>query len=206
MTPALPTGCVIALLGAEGSGKTALAHALVQRLLQRGLPGGCVPDLLHEWREREGGMPQANDLAAIAAEQSRRLADAAARGVVIADTTALMTAIHSLQRFGDASLHADAIAAQRRYALTLLLASSQPTQTETLLRTALVEARLPFSVIHGEGAERLPLAWEAIRAVADPEGDAQAAPGRRTWAWTCDKCSDPACEHRLFSELVANRR
>ena len=47
-------------------------------------------------------------------------------------------------------------------------------------------------------------AWDAIRLIADPDDGPQ--PTRTTWAWTCDKCSDPACEHRLFSDLVAGRR
>ena len=33
---------------------------------------------------------------------------------------------------------------------------------------------------------------------------ATAAPGKGSpWRWLCDKCSDPECEHRLFSALVS---
>lgn len=206
MTPALSTGCVIALLGAEGSGKTALASALAQRLAQRGIAALCVPDPLPEWREREGRPPRADEQASIAAAQTRRIAEAAERGIVIADTTALMTALHSHQRFDDDSLHAQAIAAQRGYALTLLLAAREPSNIESLLRAALLKANLPFSVIHGEGTQRLPQAWDTIRALADPDRVAHATqPGRAAWGWSCDKCSDPGCEHRLFSDLVAGR-
>jgi hypothetical protein len=205
MRPVLPAGCVIALIGAEGSGKTTLAHALVQRFIQREIAASCVPDLVHEWRKREGRTPDAGEQTIIAAAQTRRIADATARGIVIADTTALMTILRGHHpRLKDNSLHAAAIAAHRSYALTLLLATREPSNTETLLRDALMAANLPYSVVHGERSERLAQAWDAIRLIADPDDGPQ--PTRTTWAWTCDKCSDPACEHRLFSDLVAGRR
>jgi molybdopterin-guanine dinucleotide biosynthesis protein len=42
MTPMLPTGCVIALVGAESTGKTELARAIAQRLQDRGTPTTLV--------------------------------------------------------------------------------------------------------------------------------------------------------------------
>jgi nicotinamide riboside kinase len=212
MTPVLPAGCVIALLGAESTGKTPLARALAKRLTERGIAATLVPDGLREWREREGRAPNAGEQATIAAAQTKQIAEAATHGVVIADTTALMTAVHSQRLFGDDSLYAGALAAQRGYAVTLLTATDNNTSsvTDELLRAALVQANLPFAVVHGQGGERLVNAWNAINAVADPETRANAAPRARaapaSWSWACDKCSDPACEHRLFSDLVAQRR
>jgi signal recognition particle GTPase len=151
MTPALPAGCVIALLGADGSGKTQLAEALAQRLAQRGIAATLV------------AVPQT-------------------------------------------SFDAAALEAYRSHALILLIAPASPTRIDEMLRKALLDANLSFAVVHGEGAEQLANAWNAINAAADPDARGSAEPGTTAaWSWACDKCSDPACEHRLFSDLVAKR-
>lgn len=222
MTPMLPAGCVIALLGAESTGKTELARALVQRMQERGIAATLVGEYLREWCDREGRTPRPDEQRAIADEQTRRIDAAAASGVVVADTTALMTAVYSEQLFGDNSLYADALAAQRRYAITLLTALDIPwvadalrdgdharDPTDTLVRAALTGARLSFAVVHGTGGERLSNAWNAINSIAGSEGQARAR-GRAdskpsSWSWPCEKCSDPECEHRLFSDLLGRR-
>jgi len=222
MTPALPVGCVIALLGAESTGKTELARALVQRLQERGIAATLVAEYLREWCEREGRTPRPDEQRAIADEQTRRIDAAAASGVVVADTTALMTAVYSEQLFGDTSLYAGALAAQRRCAITLLTALDIPwvadalrdgdharEPTDTLVRAALSGAGLSFAVVHGTGGERLANAWNAINSIAGNEGQARAR-GRgdakpTSWSWPCEKCSDPECEHRLFSDLLGRR-
>ena len=77
------------------------------------------------------------------------------------------------------------------------------------LRAALLQSRVAFSVIHGRGTQALDAAWAAILAAhglqdtQEPVADCAVA---KPWAWTCDKCSDPACEHRLFSDLLAARQ
>ncbi|QGW83279.1 AAA family ATPase [Variovorax paradoxus] len=222
MTPTLPPGCVIALLGAESTGKTELARALVQRLRERGIAATLVAEYLREWCEREGRTPRPDEQRAIAEEQTRRIDAAAASGVVVADTTALMTAVYSEQLFGDTSLYADALAAQRRYAITLLTALDIPwvadalrdgdharEPTDTLVRAALSGAGLSFAVVHGSGGERLSNAWNAINCIAGNEGQARVrARGDAkptSWSWPCEKCSDPECEHRLFSDLLGRR-
>ena len=223
MTPALPAGCVIALLGAESTGKTELARALVQRLRERGIAATLVAEYLREWCEREGRTPRPDEQRAIADEQTRRIDAAAASGVVVADTTALMTAVYSEQLFGDTSLYADALSAQRRYAITLLTALDIPwvadalrdgdharEPTDTLVRAALSGAGLSFAVVHGTGGERLSNAWNAINSIAGNEGQARARGSRgnakpTSWSWPCEKCSDPECEHRLFSDLLGRR-
>jgi nicotinamide riboside kinase len=222
MTPMLPAGCVIALLGAESTGKTELARALVQRMQERGIAATLVGEYLREWCNREGRTPRPDEQRAIADEQTRRIDAAAASGVVVADTTAVMTAVYSEQLFGDTSLYADALAAQRRYAITLLTALDIPwvadalrdgdharQPTDALVRTALSGAGLSFAVVHGTGSERLSNAWNAINSIAGNEGRARAR-GRpdskpASWSWPCEKCSDPECEHRLFSDLLGRR-
>ncbi|MDP9603386.1 ATPase [Variovorax gossypii] len=222
MTPVLPTGCVIALVGAESTGKTELARAIAQRLHDRGVPVTLVSEYLREWCEREGRTPRPDEQQAIADEQTRRIAMAAATGVVVADTTALMTAVYSEQLFADTSLYDSALAAQRRYAITLLTALDLPwvaddmrdgphaqQPTDTLVRAALTGAKLSYAVVHGTGGERLANAWNAIVSIAGNEGrprtrarsDAKPA----SWSWPCEKCSDPECEHKLFSDLIARR-
>ncbi len=220
MTPSLPTGCVIALVGAESTGKTELARALAQRLQERGTPTTLVSEYLREWCEREGRTPRPDEQQAIANEQTRRIDAAAALGVVVADTTALMTAVYSEQLFADTTLYDGALAAQRHYAITLLTALDLPwvaddmrdgpharQPTDTLVRTALTGARLSFAVVHGTGGERLASAWNAINSIAGNEGRARGRLDAKpaSWSWPCEKCSDPQCEHKLFSDLIARR-
>ncbi len=217
MTPELPRACVIAVLGAESTGKTQLAEALAARLRQRGIAALCVGEYLREWCEREGRTPRSEEQAAIAAEQMHRIAEAAAQGVVVSDTTALMTAVYSDLLFDDRALYADALTAQRGYALTLLTALDLPwvadglqrdgphvrEPVDALVRAALARGGVNYAVVHGSGEARLASAWNALNAIAARAGDGSAADG--AWRWPCDKCSDPACEHRLFSDLVARR-
>lgn len=126
MTPSLVRGCVIAVLGAESTGKTELAAGLATRLNQRGIATTLVSEYLREWCEREGRTPQPREQAAIAEEQTRRIAEAAKLGVVVADTTSVMTAVYSDMLFDDDSLYANALEAQRGYAVTLLTALDLP--------------------------------------------------------------------------------
>ena len=222
MTPTLSAGCVIAVLGAESTGKTELARALTRRLTQRSIVATLVPEYLREWCEREGRTPRPDEQAAIAAEQTRRIAEAARQGVAVADTTSLMTAVYSDMLFDDASLYADALAAQRGYALTLLTALDLPwvadglqrdgphvrEPVDALVRAALRRAGVSYGVVHGRGDERLANAWSALHLAAAAEApvatlrDVESQEG---WRWSCDKCSDPACEHHLFSDLLARR-
>ena len=222
MTPRLPDGCVIAVLGAESTGKSELTRAIAARLRQRGVATTLVGEVLREWCDREGRTPRKGEQAAIAAEQTRRIAAAATQGVVVADTTALMTAVYSELQLSDDSLYADALAAQRGCAITLLTALDLPWVADGLqrdgphrrelvdarVRAVLARAGLPFAVVHGSGADRLSGAWSAINSIADSAETARAtgqSGSQNGGVWRCDRCFDPACEHRLFSELVAQK-
>ena len=179
MTGAAP---LIAIVGAESSGKSTLAHALAEALRADGLVVTCVDEVLREFCDRHGRTPHRHEQAAIAAEQSRRIAAArTARllpaDLVIADTTALMTAVYSEQVFGDASLYPAALADHRAADLTLLMALDLPwvadglqrdgphvrEPVDTLLREWLHERALPYAVIGGQGPARLAQALAALQ-------------------------------------------
>jgi nicotinamide riboside kinase len=94
-----------------------------------------VPEVLREFCEREGRTPRADEQAAIAAAQTRRIADAAASAeIVVTDTTAVMIAVYSDLLFADASLYAAAEAAQQSYELTLVTALDLPWQADGFIR------------------------------------------------------------------------
>lgn len=204
---------LIAIVGAESSGKSTLAHALAEALRADGLVVTCVDEVLREFCDRHGRTPHRHEQAAIAAEQSRRIAAArTARllpaDLVIADTTALMTAVYSEQVFGDASLYPAALADHRAADLTLLMALDLPWVADGLqrdgpqvrapvdqrLRVALLGAGLGFSVVSGHGPARVAAARAAWQAHLRR---GQGLPARAAgWRHHCGRCGDPECELR----------
>ncbi|MFM2120837.1 MAG: hypothetical protein RL722_2305 [Pseudomonadota bacterium] len=167
---------VVTLVGAESTGKSTLAQALAERARAQGLHAVAVAEYLREFCEQAGRTPRADEQAAIAAEQSARIAAAAAEHeLVIADTSALMIAVYSDYLFGDTSLHALAMAAHRRTDLTLLTALDLPWQADGMrdgdhvrqpvdqrIRRALLAAGLGWSVVAGSGPQRLEQAWSML--------------------------------------------
>ena len=102
---------------------------------------------------------------------------------------------------------APALVGQGRHDLTLLLAPAEGPPGEAAdskLRDALQRAGIGFQIVHGQGAERV---QQALRAIGRLTGQALVADdpaltlGRGRWS--CDNCSDPECEHRLFSQLMS---
>ena len=170
-------GCVIALVGAESTGKTALAAELAAALERRtGKRCTWVPEWLRLWCDREGRTPLPQEQEAIAREQIRLIEAAQAEhDIVVADTTALMTAVYSHMLFGDASLREMALAAQRRYAITLLTDNDLPWQADghqrdgphvrepvsALLRLWLNDGGVSWHAIRGTGPARLAHALQA---------------------------------------------
>jgi nicotinamide riboside kinase len=168
----------IAIVGAESSGKTTLAAALVPRLAaDTGLRVTWVPELLREWCDQAGRTPKVHEQAAILRAHHRRIEQAAAaHDIVVCDTTALMTALYSRLLFSDRSLEARAAALHRRMALTLLMALDLPwvadghqrdgphvrEPVDTLLRETLMAHRLPWAVIGGAGPARVKNALDAV--------------------------------------------
>lgn len=212
----------VALLGGESSGKTTLGQALTDHLNALGVSTALVAEHLRAWCESEGRAPLAHEQAAIAAEQTR-LIDAAANSgaqVVVTDTTALAVAAWSELVFNDSSLHVPSLAQHRHVPLTLLMGLDFPWQADGLfregpaaraaldavLRRELQAAGIPFQTVYGPVDARL---QHALRAVGPLLGRNLVAHNplleSGTGRWTCENCSDPECERRLFSGLVSRR-
>lgn len=201
----MPRSFVIALLGAESTGKTTLARELRDALATRRRRVKVVDEYLREFCNAHGRPPHQHEQQGIADEQSRRILDAA-RGhdLVIADTTALMTAVYSNLVFSDTRLHATALAAHARCDLTLLTALDLPWQADGLqrdgphvrepvdarVRAALGSAGLAYSVIGGRGPARCQAALGCVQRALNPP--ALDAPAR--WHWHCERCDDADCE------------
>jgi len=70
------------------------------------------------------------------------------------------------------------------------------------LRDMLARSGISYQVVYGEGEQRLHNALAALQSTGNTaEGDVS----RTRWVWACDNCSDPQCERRLLSELLAAR-
>ena len=215
----------IAIVGAECTGKTALAQALAERL--RALTGRrCtwVGEWLRHWCEQASRRPRPDEQAAIA-EQQHRLIDAAAQDyeMVVCDTTALMTAVYSDMLFDDHSLVPYAMAQQRRCALTLLTAldiewvpdgpqrdgPQVRAPVDDRVRALLIGHQLPWSLVSGQGEKRLEAAVDAVAPLLRQAGAAgsnglftrlaERDAAQPAWTWACDNCDSPECEHRLMA-------
>lgn len=209
--PSTERGCVIAVLGAESTGKTTLAHSLRERLSASGRRVALVEEYLREFCLREGRTPRHDEQAGIAQVQSQRITLAArSHDIVVADTTALMTGIYSRLLFNDDSLVAAAVAEQARHRLTLLTAPDLPwvadglmrdgehvrAPVDALLRSAMNEGSIAYSVVAGSNAQRLANAERAVAAALRA-----LAPAGSRWHHVCAECGDPDCERHLFRAL-----
>lgn len=214
----------VTLLGGESSGKTTLARELHRRLTgPLNVHATLVPEHLRHWCEHAGRAPLAHEQADRAQAQALAIDTAAASStvqVVIADTSALVIAAYSELYFNDRSLWATAIEWQRRYDLSFLMGLDLPwvpdglfrdgpalrDATDALLRRELQAAGLAYQTLYGDRDAR---AQQALRAIGSRLGrplvpeDPAWANGRRPWS--CDKCSDPDCEHKLFTQLLQQR-
>lgn len=187
------------------------------------IPTLLVSEQLRHWCEAMGRAPRAEEQAARAKEQTRQIEAARQQPgvrIVIADTTALVVAAYSELYFNDRSLFPVALAQQRRCDLTLLMGLDLPwvadglfrdsaavrQATDAVLRRELQGAGIPFQTVYGQGEARL---QQALRSIGHALGETLVASdpawpqGRRPW--NCEKCSDPDCEHRLFTQLIAQQ-
>lgn len=207
----------IAILGAECSGKTTLAKRLAAELTHQGFSACFVSEALREWCDRNQRTPKANEQTDIAKLQIQRIQDAPAVDYLIADTTALITAIYSEIIFNDPSLYPLALENQQSFDLTFVMGLDLPwvadgiqrdgvaTQSDfdSKLRHVLQSQGIGFSVIYGTGDERLNNAMTAIATISKGQHLPQEKTTRQVpWKWVCDKCSDAQCEHRTFTALL----
>ncbi|MEY3871264.1 MAG: hypothetical protein RLZZ296_259 [Pseudomonadota bacterium] len=167
----------VALLGASGTGKNSLAAALTQAL-------ASTPSTPMRW--------QINTDSAL-----QRLLECAGANVD-SPSPELQEALAQQRRFDHRLLLGLDLVPS---ALALQIQSAEErSRMDTLLRRSLTQAGLSFQVIYGTGEERLKQALVAVS--AQPT---QTPSPRKPWLWACDKCSDPACEHKLLSDLLLNR-
>ncbi len=214
----------IAILGAESTGKSWLTQALSSVIRARGHAVCTVDEVLRGWCAREGRTPHPHEQMGIAIEQARAV-EQAPPGWVVADTTPLMTAVYSHMLFGDDSLYPMALAHQALYDSTLVTGIDLPWvadglqrdgphvrgPVDTLVRQALERAGIAYRVVYGQGHQRLN---NALLALGLPSEDAAAralreqsqyAINQGRTVWQCNECSDPDCEHKLFTGLLAKR-
>jgi HTH-type transcriptional repressor of NAD biosynthesis genes len=217
---------IIALLGGESTGKSTLSLALRAALADQ-CSGQIVlvDEYLRQWCSAKQRAPRQEEQAAIAGVQRQRIIEALKTGgrdhIVIADTTPMMVAAYSEQYFGDTSLWDTAVAFQRQCDVTLLMGLDLPwisdglfrdspqarEKTDALLRAQLEQAGLAFHTVYGSDDLRV---QNALRIVLPMLGRQSRAPDEaleqgRLGAWQCEACSDPDCEHRLFTALLKTR-
>jgi nicotinamide riboside kinase len=197
---------IVAIVGAESTGKSTLAHELQQALASSGTVAR-VDEYLREFCDVERRTPRRDEQAAIAAEQARRIdAAAVAHGFVIADTSALMIAVYSDLVFGDASLYDSTLRSHARCDLTLLTALDLPwvadghqrdgahvrDAVDAKLRAALQRGGIGYSVVAGHGPARCAAALAAVQAARNH------TPAAPRWAWVCERCGDAGCERHVL--------
>ena len=211
---------VIAIVGAESTGKSTLAAALAGRIVDAtGLRCGVVAEVLREWCDRAARTPRADEQLGIAQEQLRRIEQArTAHEVVVADTTPLMIAVYSRLLFDDDSLLPMAIHAQRSMQATLLTALDLPwvadghqrdgpqvqAPVDRALRGLMTTHGLAWSVVGGHGPARVDQALDAVARLLAGSAPPRAGLFTRlaardaampAWQWVCEKCDVPECEH-----------
>jgi nicotinamide riboside kinase len=220
MQPAL----LVAIVGAESTGKTTLAAALAEALAREsGRRVAWVPEVLREWCDHTGRTPLAHEQASIMRAQHERLnAAAETHDIVVCDTTALMTAVYSRIVFGDRSLDERAVALHRRAGVTLLTALDLPWVPDGLqrdgpqvrepvdnaLRELMHHHGIAHAIVAGSGEARLQNALAAARPLLHAQEAPASArrgglftsltgPGRGEAArWSCE-CCVPAFERAL---------
>ncbi len=202
----------IAVLGAECTGKSSLVAALQAHWQAGGAKVLVAPEVLRQWCDQQGRTPLAHEQEAIAQAQAELTEHGSDVDYLIADTSPLMTAIYSDVLFQDPSLYPFALSHQRIYQHTLVAGLDLPWQADGIqrdgpamreqidarLREVLQREGLAFSMVYGQGPQRL----AGALAVLEP-GASTLPQARSNWRWLCDKCSDADCEHRLFSDLQA---
>jgi nicotinamide riboside kinase len=218
----------VAVLGAESTGKSWLTQALAGVLRARGQAVHTVNEVLRLWCDRAGRTPQRHEQMAIAEQQAQAAhptGQPAPDTWLLSDTTPLMTAVYSQLLFDDESLYPMALAHQALYDITLVTGLDLPWvadglqrdgpqvrgPVDTLVRQALERSGMAYRVVYGHGPGRLNNALLAL-GLAGEDASAQHIREQGQFAinqgrsvWQCNDCSDPDCEHLLFTRLLKQR-
>jgi len=214
----------VAIVGAESTGKSALAGAIAQSLEREfDLRARVVDEWLRDWCALHGRTPRADEQLDIAREHARRIDLAAAQpgvDVLLCDTTPLMVAVYSDLLFDDRSLEPTARDCHGTMDATLLTSLDLPWVADGINRDgphvrapvdARVRARLAdwgtaWSLVSGTGSARVTCALDALRPLLRRRARAQRATGLFSRLegslagppgprWVCERCDDPQCEH-----------
>jgi len=212
------SGLVFALVGAESTGKTTLAQELARRLQGAGRDAVVVPEYLRLWCEQTGRTPQPHEQRHIAEEQTARIFAAAQQhDVVLADTTALMTAVYSEYLFDDRSLYPMAEQAHAQASLTLLTGldlawvsdglqrdgAHVREPVDALVRAALWRMQAAHAVVTGQGEARVAQALALIVHELDGPRRAALQASQPRWRWVCPDCDDGECEQHWLPRSSA---
>lgn len=164
----------VAVIGPESSGKSTLSADLAARF------GTCfVPEASRAYYDAKGVVYEIADILPIARTQKANEDDMArsARSLLFLDTDLLTITVWSHVLYGDCPKEAEALAANQRVDLTLLLTPDLPwsfdpqrchpdlAQREDFfdrLRAGLLSLGRRFTVISGAGPARLAAAVEAV--------------------------------------------
>lgn len=175
---------LVSIVGAECTGKTTLARALAERL-----PAIWIPERLREFVDAHGRTPTVSEQAGIVRDQVAREVDALERAAraglrwVLCDSSPLVTAVYSMELFGDDTLLPMAVAHQRSYALTLWTGIDVDWQADGLqrdgpdargafharLRAVLLAHRIEHRSLVGDAKTRLASAETAVFAAGRVE-------------------------------------
>ena len=214
----------VAIVGAESTGKSQLAHALAEALAREfGLRVEVVDEHLRDWCAERGRTPRADEQMGIARAHAARIEAAMATpgtDVVLCDTTPMMVAVYSDLLFDDRALYPVTRDCQARLDLTLLTSLDLPWVADGVMRDGphvrapvdtLVRARLlawgtAWSLVSGTGPARVASALDAMRPLLRVRAGARRSGGLFTRLagsqdgppaprWVCERCDDPDCEH-----------
>lgn len=166
----------IAIVGATGTGKSALAGAL---------------DIA---RRTDGGAPAQWMVA-----EAPALTEALTRDLLFQDTSFYPQALRQHLQFGFTLLTGLDLPSA-----ALPSGRVQPAMFDQRLRQLMDAQTIPYAVVYGSGQDRTDCALQAI-AHHTTAASKRSRPATTPWHWNCDTCSDADCEHRLFSALLKAR-
>ena len=123
----------VAILGAESSGKSTLAHALATHYNTL-----WVPEYLREFVDSHARVPEESDQYQIARTQMAREDAAAPKAsrFLFCDTTPLMTALYSRWYWGRVDAQLALLERRHDYAFTLVTAPDSPWEADGLQRAS----------------------------------------------------------------------